>query len=89
MYADDTTMYTALDTKLLSKKLKHITDWFKVKKLALSNQKTKYMKFTVPRIGENKLEIVTQFNFLVIPLPDCLRYNSYSGPHGTLHNMTI
>jgi hypothetical protein len=67
MYADDTTMYTAINTKhqtekhindTLNKELNKITEWFKVNKLALNNKKTKYMMFTVHR--RPKPEIILQ-----------------------------
>ena len=77
MYADDTTLYCNIDQnvseEVINNELSKVSQWLAANKLSINVTKTKYMVFhlhkkvvTYPdlQLNGNKIERVTQFNFL-------------------------
>ena len=82
IFADDTTLYTTLDTQenindILNDELVQINNWLKVNKLSVNVAKTKAMLFHMPQkqihnprltIAGSNIEFIDNFNFLGITI---------------------
>ena len=90
MYADDTTLYCNIDQnvseEVINNELSKVSQWLAANKLSINVTKTKYMVFhlhkkvvTCPdlQLNGNKIERVTQFNFLGLILQSNLSCQSY------------
>ena len=90
MYADDTTLYCNIDQnvseEVINNKLSKVSQWLAANKLSINVTKTKYMVFhlhkkvvTYPdlQLNGNKIERVTQFNFLGLILQSNLSCNKH------------
>ena len=90
MYADDTTLYCNIDhnvsEEVINNELSKVSQWLAANKLSINVTKTKYMVFhlhkkvvTYPdlQLNGNKIERVTQFNFLGLILQSNLSWNKH------------
>ena len=90
MYADDTTLYCNIDQnvseEVINNELSKVSQWLAANKLSINVTKTKYMVFhlhkkvvTYPdlQLNGNKIERVTQFNFLGLILQSNLSWNKH------------
>ena len=91
IFADDTTLYTTLDTQedikdILNDELVQINNWFKVNKLSLNVAKTKAMLFHMPqkqihnprlKIAVSNIECIENFNFLGITINKHLNWTKH------------
>ena len=90
MYADDTTLYCNIDQnvseEVINNELSKVSQWLAANKLSINVTKTKYMVFhlhkkvvTYPdlQLNGNKIERVTQFNFLGLILQSNLSFFIY------------
>ena len=90
MYADDTTLYYNIDQnvskEVINNELSKVSQWLAANKLLINMTKTKYMFFhlhkkvvTYPdlQLNGNKIERVTQFNFLGLILQSNLSWNKH------------
>ena len=90
MYADDITLYCNIDQNVLeeviNKELSKVSQWLAANKLSINVTKTIYMVFhlhkkvvTYPdlQLNGNKIERVTQFNFLGLILQSNLSWNKH------------
>ena len=93
MYADDTTLYCNINRNvtaevggLINRELLKINQWLGAKKSSLNVSKTKFMGFhthnrsvSYPdlQINGNKIERVTEFNFLGLVLQSNLSWNKH------------
>ena len=90
MYADDTTLYCNNDQnvseEVINNELSKVSQWLAANKLSINVTKTKYMVFhlhkevvTYPdlQLNGNKIERVTQFNFLGLILQSNLSWNKH------------
>ena len=90
MYADDTTLYCNIDQnvseEVINNELSKVSQWLVANKLSINVTKTKYMVFhldkkvvTYPdlQLNGNKIERVTQFNFLGLILQSNLSWNKH------------
>ena len=90
MYADDTTLYCNINQNVTAEviygKLLKINQWLGANKLSLNVSKTKFMVFhthnrsvSYPdfQINGNKIERVTEFNFLGLVLQSNLSWNKH------------
>ena len=91
MYADDTTLYCNVNqnitAEVINGELLKITQWLGANKLSLIVTNTKFMVFHVHnksasypdrQINGNKIERVTEFNFLDQALQSILSWNKHS-----------
>ena len=90
MYADDTTLYCNINqnvtAEVINGELLKINQWLGANKLSLNVSKTKFMVFhthnrsvSYPdhQINGNKIERVTEFNFLGLVLQSSLSWNKH------------
>ena len=91
IFADDTTLYTTLNTQedindILNDELVKINNWLKVNKLSLNVAKTKAMLFHMPqkrilnlrlKIAGSNIEFIDNFNFLGITINKHLNWTKY------------
>ena len=90
MYADDTTLYCNINqnvtAEVINRELLKINQWLGANKLSLNVSKTKFMVFhthnrsvSYPnlQINSNKIERVTEFNFLGLVLQSNLSWNKH------------
>ena len=90
MYADDTTIYCNIDQnvsdEVINMELSKVSQWLAANKLSLNVAKTKFMVFhmhqkavTYPDLylNGNKIERVTQFNYLGLILQANLSWNKH------------
>ena len=90
MYADDTTLYCNINqnvtAEVINRELLKINQWLGANKLSLNVSKTKFMVFhthnrsvSYPdlQINGNKIERVTEFNFLGLVLQSNLSWNKH------------
>ena len=91
IFADDTTLYTTLNTQedindILNDELLKINNWLKVNKLSLNVAKTKAMLFHMPqkrilnlrlKIAGSNIEFIENFNFLGITINKHLNWTKH------------
>ena len=91
IFADDTTLYTTLDTQenindILNDELVQINNWLKVNKLSLNVAKTKAMLFHMPqkqihnprlKIAGSIIEFIDNFNCLDITINKHLNWTKH------------
>ena len=91
IFADDTTLYTTLNTQedindILNDELVKINNWLKVNKLSLNVAKTKAMLFHMPqkrilnlrlKIAGSNIEFIDNFNFLGITINKHLNWTKH------------
>ena len=91
IFADDTTLYTTLNTQedindILNDELVKINNWLKVNKLSLNVDKTKAMLFHMPqkrilnlrlKIAGSNIEFIDNFNFLGITINKHLNWTKH------------
>ena len=91
IFADDTTLYTTLDTQedindILNDELVQINNWLKVNKLSVNVAKTKAMLFHMPQkqihnprltIAGSNIEFIDNFNFLGITINKHLNWTKH------------
>ena len=90
MYADDTTLYCNINQnvseEVINNELSKVSQWLAANKSSINVTKTKYMAFhlhkkvvTYPdlQLNGNKIERVTQFNFLDLILQSNLSWNKH------------
>ena len=90
MYADDKTIYCNIDQnvsdEVIKMELSKVSQWLAANKLSLNVAKTKFMAFhmhqkavTYPDLylNSNKIERVTQFNYLCLSLQANLSWNKH------------
>ena len=90
MYADDTTIYCNIDQnvsdEVLNMELLKVSQWFAANKLSLNVAKTKFMVSHIHKktviypdlyLNGNKIERVTQFNYLGLILQANLSWNKH------------
>ena len=91
IFADDTTLYTTLNTQedindILNDELLKINNWLKVNKLSLNVAKTKAMLFHMPqkrilnlrlKIAGSNIEFIDNFNFLGITINKHLNWTKH------------
>ena len=91
IFADDTTLYTTLDTQedindILNDELVQINNWLKVNQLFLNVAKTKAMLFHMPqkqihnprlKIAGSIIDFIDNFNFLGITINTHLNWTKH------------
>ena len=91
IFADDTTLYTTLNTQedindILNDELVKLNNWLKVNKLSLNVAKTKAMLFHMPekqipnlrlKIAGSNIEFIDHFNFLGITINKHLNWTKH------------
>ena len=90
MYADDTTIYCNIDQnvsdEVINMELSKVSQWLAANKLSLNVAKTKFMVFHMHQkavnypdlyLNGNKIERVTQFNYLGLILQANLSWNKH------------
>ena len=90
IFADDTTLYTTLNTQelndILNDELVKINNWLKVNKLSLNVAKTKAMLFHMPqkqminlrlKIAGSNIEFIDSFHFLGITINKHLNWTKH------------